>query len=128
MIAVAAVPAGGPVAFSPDGMTLAASGAIDGRVGLWNPRTGTPRGRAWVANAGFVQSTVFSPDGTVLATSGTDGIAALWDARSGKQIGAPLLGANGGWTFTAFSPDGHTCHRHPERHRPALGRRLRLLA
>jgi WD40 repeat protein len=94
------------LAFSPDGKTLV-TGAFNGKVRLWDPRTGLAR-RTWVAQAGPVLSTVYSPDGTVLATSGGDGTAALWDADSGKQIGAPLIGRSQRWGMAAFDTTGHT--------------------
>jgi WD40 repeat protein len=98
----------GPIslAFSPDGKTLAVA-SIDGRMRLWEPRTGMPRGPAWAAIDGAAMGTSFSPDSSVLAISGSEGTTALWDVRSGKRIGAPLTGpASSG--VAAFDPTGHT--------------------
>jgi len=101
---------GGPgtsaLAFSRDGRTLAAA-TLDGRVRLWDPRTGAARGPAWAAAGGPVMSVSFSLDGSVLAISGSDGTAALWDIGSGKQIGVPLTGPSSP-LVVALDPTGHT--------------------
>jgi WD40 repeat protein len=105
-LSVTGSPGTSALAFSRDGKTLAAA-TFDGRVRLWDPRTGAARGPAWAAAGGPVLSVSFSPDGSVLATSRDDGTAALWDIGSGKRIGAPLTGPPGP-TVAAFDPTGHT--------------------
>jgi WD40 repeat protein len=94
------------VAFSPDGKTLA-TGTWGGQERLWDPSTGTPRGRAWVAQGGPVITASFSLDGLMLVTSGV-GSARLWDAASGKQLGALPTGLAQKAAGAAFDPTGHT--------------------
>jgi WD40 repeat protein/DNA-binding SARP family transcriptional activator len=94
------------LAFSRDGKTLAAA-SFDGRVRLWDPRTGAARGPAWAVGGGAVLSVSFNLDGRVLATSGSDGTVALWDIGSGKQIGAPLTGPSSP-PLATLDPTGHT--------------------
>lgn len=79
---------------------------------LWDPATGTAR-RGWTAHAGMVLSTIFSPDGSVLATSATDRTAALWDVGSGKQLGGPFASSlpveqPNAWPVAALDPSGRT--------------------
>jgi WD40 repeat protein len=101
--------AGGPntgaLVFSPDGKTLAAAG-FDGRVRLFDPRTGAAR-TAWAAGGGGVVSMSFNLDGSILATAGSDGTTTLWDSSSAKRIGAPLTGPPSP-AVAAFDPTGHT--------------------
>ena len=54
----------------------------------------------------FINSTVFSPDGTKIASASYDESIIIWDAYTGKQIGKPLLGHVGGVNSVVFSYDG----------------------
>ena len=63
-------------------------------------------GRPFDAQAGVVVSTVFSPDGRMLATTGDDGTVALWDVQTRKQIGTPVTVEPGTHVTAAFSPTG----------------------
>src|SRR5262249_8420519 len=93
------------VAFSPDGVHLAAGGAArEPELKLWDVAT-------WAANkdlAGHkypVLSLAFSPKGNLLATGSQEKLIRLWDVASGE--GAEF-GEEHGLTVTAlaFSPDG----------------------
>jgi WD40 repeat protein len=106
----------GPVAFSPDGETIALGGVggagSSGTVWLWNVPAGHQAGNAITSGAlsGEVTSVAFSPDGKTLAIGGTDGSGdasvVLWSVAAGRETGAPLSGGSGAVTSVAFSPDG----------------------
>ncbi|AEH10584.1 WD40 repeat-containing protein [Candidatus Protofrankia datiscae] len=73
----------GPVAFAPDGHTLA-TGSADSTVRLWDvtdPRQARPLGSPLTGHTGAVESVAFAPDGHTLATASYDKTVRLWKAR-----------------------------------------------
>jgi WD40 repeat protein/DNA-binding SARP family transcriptional activator len=93
----------GALAFTPDGRTLATGGS-EGKVILWDTRTGRRLGSPLAGHASAVGAAAFSPDGRTLAT--VDGEAILWDVASHKQIGTALPARSPGPHALAFLPRG----------------------
>jgi hypothetical protein len=76
-----------PVALSPDGKLLAASGGR-GKLydfHLWDVAR-LRRTRSFTGHRGTVWDVVFAPDGKTLATGAWDGTARVWDMATGKQL------------------------------------------
>ncbi len=90
------------VAFSPRG-DLAATGAMDGTVRVWDPRTG--QGRILGSQVGTSSWLSFSPDGKQLAAGNGEGQLRLWNLSTGRS---ELLGSHEGRINQVhFSRDGH---------------------
>jgi WD40 repeat protein/transcriptional regulator with XRE-family HTH domain len=95
-----------PVAYSPDGKTLATGSPGGAR--LWNIATGHQIGKPLLTGlpgSDLTSSIAFSPDGKALAAAGPDG-AWLWNIATGheKDESFQLTQVNS----VAFSPDGKT--------------------
>src|SRR5262249_37800324 len=93
------------VAFSADGAT-ALTGCRDGKVRLWEPRSGKLL-RA-LQQGPDVRTVSAHPDGRLLLVSNgtrTEGCARLWDTHTGKLVAQGLAGA-GRVYAAAFSRDG----------------------
>src|SRR5262249_45755341 len=97
----------GCLAFSPDG-TLIAAGEIEGKIRLFDGRTGEPRPAVLDGHSARVHRRVFSRDGKSLVSvsqEGRENTVKLWDVAAGKV--RHTLKTNKHWAV-AFSPDGKT--------------------
>ena len=73
------------VEFSPDGAVLVTS-ANDGRIRLWDGRTGADRGSLRAVPAGVASFVTFLEDGHALMVAGGDGSVRYWDLRTDVWI------------------------------------------
>ena len=95
----------GPIAFPPNGQTLA-SGSFDHTIRLWDLQTGECL-RVLQGHTGGIYALAFAPDGQTLASGSFDHSIRLWDLQTGGCLRV-LQGHTGGvWTI-AISPDGQT--------------------
>jgi WD domain, G-beta repeat len=92
-------------AFTPDGAQIS-GGRNDGRIFVWDARTGKERRRS--QGPPFRPfSMSCSPDGRMLALGCTDGIVRLWEIASAQERGQLVEHARDEWIYSvAFSPDG----------------------
>jgi WD40 repeat protein len=77
-------------AFSPDGR-LVASGGLDGRIRLFEVRTGTPVGDPWAAHTRAVTAISFNADAGLLASGSTDGTVRVWNVTTGQPVTEALV-------------------------------------
>jgi WD40 repeat protein len=98
------------LAFSPDGLWLAAAGGdsarLNGELRIWNWQTGELLND--LAFTGVcLEHVTFSPDGRYLAAAGSDGCVRIW-GTPGLHLEATLPVSDNPLTATVFSPDGET--------------------
>jgi WD40 repeat protein len=107
-----------PLAFSPDGRTIASAGTLNGMIKLWDVTAGEVA-HTLTAHSSGLDNILFSPTGKMIAGIKNGKEIKLWDASLGKEFHtitadptikpdasfAALLRA-GSLTSIAFSPDG----------------------
>jgi WD40 repeat protein/transcriptional regulator with XRE-family HTH domain len=95
------------VAFSPEGMHVAATGPSDvsNWVNVWDATTGEVLFSGNLGHTNEPLDIAFSPDGTLVATGGEDQKAKVWDPITG-QVFYTLSGHIIDLNSVAFSPDG----------------------
>jgi WD40 repeat protein len=99
---------GRPLAFAPDGKTLAATGHYY-RVRRWDAATGEELWPPGEAHRAPIIAVAGSPDGKWLATAADDGALFLWDRVTGRlreRLTAPGLEAAA--RAVAFTPDSRS--------------------
>jgi hypothetical protein len=93
-----------PVAFAPDGKTLA-TGCYDKKARLWDPATGEMRRELGVGHA--ILSMAFAPNGKRIAVGTYQGELAIFQVESGKKL-VNVTSGRGNISWLAWSPDGAT--------------------
>jgi WD40 repeat protein len=91
------------IAFSPDGLTLAAA-SDDKTARIWEIASG--REYAVLTHPAAISAVAFSPDGRMFATASDDKTARIWDLKTSQQCA--MLTDQGPVGTVIFSPDSRT--------------------
>jgi RNA polymerase sigma factor (sigma-70 family) len=96
---------GHPVAFSPDGRTVAGGGTIAQGVQLWSVASGKLLHEELEAHQAALRAVAVSRDGKRIASGSEDASLRVWDAATGKPLWQHVSER---WNYAvAFSPDGN---------------------
>jgi len=106
----------GSVFFTPDGRRLLTSGVCDGKIKLWDARTGAlisvsaapPEQDCGYKGTGtrfYAGVTATSPDGAIVAQAGANGTVQLLDSHTGQLL-RTLPGGHAGVQAIRFDPSG----------------------
>ena len=93
------------LALSADGRTLA-SGGRQGRIQIWDLRTGDRLATWQVENLDKVTALAFAPDGQTLLAGGDDRLIHLWHWPTGARLRSPLAGHTGEIRALTVHPSG----------------------
>jgi WD40 repeat protein/class 3 adenylate cyclase len=91
-------------AFSNDSR-MVATGAFNGKVYVFDSRSGDPIGKPFTGQNGFVWLVSFQKGTELIASTGTQGDVHITDPQTGKSIGITLTGTEG-WATGQWSPTG----------------------
>jgi WD40 repeat protein len=82
------------------------SGSRDGKVYVWNARTGETVVGPFDGHTDWINSVVFSPDGQRIVSGSGDRTIRVWNAVTGETAAGPFAGHTDWVNSVAFSPDG----------------------
>ena len=89
--------------FDPQNSQRIVASDLSGNLFVWDVGKDTPV-FSIQAHDGYINSTEYSPDGSMILSAGDDGIIRLWDAQNGNQLRE--ITRDGGVRIARFTRDG----------------------